>query len=255
MGLFNRKLKPQNTVTLVKDATGAAATDKAVVLTKGGVDLAKKFDKAGISLSKRGLNGIRAEVLLILDHSGSMHGNYQNGTVQQLVERALGFALQIDADGTVPVVRFDSYLHPAIDVDLGNYADVARTQLLGQMGSTDLALALEYVMTEAGKATKPLFVIVITDGVPDNTAKASALVAQLSQYPAFLKFLSLPDRGSHPGRRFLQGLDDMDGRLLDNADAKFIDDPAGMADLAFADAMTDEWDTWIAAATSAGLIR
>lgn len=254
MGLFNRKLKPQHTVTLVKDTTGAPATDSAVVLSKGGVDLAKKFDKAGISLSKRGLNGIRAEVLLILDHSGSMHGNYQNGTVQQLVERALGFALQIDADGTVPVVRFDSYLHPAIDVDLSNYADVARTKLLGRMGSTDLAMALEYVMTEVCQATKPLFVIVITDGQPDNAAEASKRVAQLSQYPAFLKFLSLPDQGAHRGRAFLQGLDDMDGRLLDNADAKFIDDPAGMADLAFADAMIDEFDSWVAEARRVGLL-
>ena len=47
----------------------------------------------------------------------------------------------------------------------------------------------------------------------------------------------------------------MTGRVIDNADSKFIEDPAGMADLAFADAMTDEMDTWIAAAQSAGILR
>jgi hypothetical protein len=56
---------------------------------------------------------------------------------------------------------------------------------------------------------------------------------------------------------YLQDLDDLPAskRRLDNVDAKFIADSAGMTDLAFADAMVDEWDTWIAAATSAGVLN
>jgi vWA found in TerF C terminus len=83
------------TMTMTKDPSGSPAVDLAKLrATHPG--LVKRADKAGISLSKRGLDGIRAQAVMILDHSGSMHADYANGTVQTLVERALGFALQIE---------------------------------------------------------------------------------------------------------------------------------------------------------------
>ena len=271
MGFFNRSSSNQTTqeladevtggvartVTLTKDATGAPATNADVVEARGGVDMVKKFNKAGISLSKRGLDGIRAEAVLLLDHSLSMVGNYENGTVQKLVERALGFALQIDGDGNIPVIRFDSDTHSAVNVNLGNYANISQSSLYqrSRMGSTDLTRALGEVFKMAKKTDAPLFVIIITDGVPDSTTTASEMVRKLAAYPVFLKFLAIPDRGYFPGKAYLESLDDMTGRVIDNADSKFIEDPAGMADLAFADAMTDEMDTWIAAAQSAGILR
>lgn len=243
--------KAARTVTLTKNASGAPAVDRAEVEARGGVDMVKKFDKAGVSLSKRGLSGIRAEVVMLLDHSGSMYRDYENGTVQTLVERALGFALQVDGDGTVPVIRFDSRVWPQVDVTLANYADVASSRLYDRnnMGSTNLAGALASALEAAKTTERPLFVIVITDGQPDNADAATKKVVELAKYPAFLKFLAIQRVG------YLETLDDMGGRLVDNADAKFIDDPAGMTDLAFAEAMTDEFDTWITAATRAGLLR
>ena len=257
MGLFNRKGTPAHSVTLSKDATGAPATHVDLVKDQGGVDMVKKFSKAGTSLSKRGLNGIRAEVVMLLDHSLSMDGNYRNGTVQTLVERALGFALQVDYDGTIPVIRFDRIAHPAIEVTLSNYADVARASLYERekMHNTNLTGALDAVLRHAPKIDKPLYVVVITDGRPNDARSAAQAVQTLASYPVFLKFLAVPDRGEFPGKQFLQDLDDMGGRLVDNADSKFIDDPAGMTDLAFAEAMVDELDTWFTAATRAGLLR
>ncbi|WGH21969.1 hypothetical protein SEA_TROGGLEHUMPER_88 [Rhodococcus phage Trogglehumper] len=243
--------KAARTVTLTKDVSGAPAIDRTEVEARGGVDMVKKFDKAGVSLSKRGLSGIRAEVVMLLDHSLSMHRDYENGTVQTLVERALGFALQVDGDGVVPVVRFDSRVWPQVDVTLANYADIASSHLYhrNNMGSTNLAGALGEALEAAKTTERPLFVIVITDGQPDNADAATKKVVELAKYPVFLKFLAIQRVG------YLETLDDMGGRLVDNADAKFIDDPAGMTDLAFAEAMTDEWDTWITAATTAGLLR
>jgi hypothetical protein len=64
---------------------------------------------------------------------------------------------------------------------------------------------------------------------------------------------------------YLQELDDLEqksGRSLigrskrkvDNVDAKDMPDPAGVSDLAFADAMADEWDTWLESTTAAGIL-
>lgn len=258
MGIFNRG---SQTTQQVADSTRSAS--RSISLTKGvgpatpraavesaGVDMVKKFDRAGVSLSKRGLDGIRAEAVMLLDHSGSMVRDYENGTVQTLVERALGFALQIDSDGTIPVYRFDTGVRDAIDVTIDNYKTITRSKLYQQerMGSTNLTAALREVLKLAKTTQSPLFVIVVTDGQPNETTGVTQMVQELAGYPVFLKFLAIREVP------YLQQLDDMGGRLIDNADAKFISDPAGMPDLAFADSMVDEWDTWIAAAQSVGIL-
>jgi hypothetical protein len=75
-------------------------------------------------------------------------------------------------------------------------------------------------------------------------------VCELAEYPVFLKFLDIQPVC------YLQELDDLDSsqRRVDNADAKYVSNPAAMSDLDFAEAMIDEWDSWIKAATGAGII-
>lgn len=239
---------PAHSVSLQK---GSGPANDRVSIEKAAPDLVKKFDKAGISLNKRGLDGVRAEVVMLLDHSGSMGYDYENGTVQTLVERALGFALQIDSDGKIPVIRFDSNVKKPIEVTLQNYANVAQQKLYerNKMGLTRLDLALAELLKYAKRTTAPIFAIIVTDGNPSShVEQATALVRELANYPVFLKFLAIQPVS------YLQELDDMDGRLIDNADAKYIPNPAGVADLAFADDMTDEWPTWIVAAGAVGLL-
>lgn len=240
---------PSRSVSLVKQV--GPANDRNNVENRGGVDLAKKFDKAGVSLSKRGLDGIRAEAIMLLDHSASMDYDYQTGTVQTLVERALGFALQIDTDGTIPVIRFDSGVRNAINVHIDNYRSITQTKLYerNKMGSTNLTAALDELLKIAKTTTAPIFAIIITDGQPNDKVTATQRVRELAGYPVFLKFLAIKPV------RYLQELDDMGRRLIDNADAKYIPEPDTMSDLAFADAMTDEFDTWITAAQTAGVLE
>jgi hypothetical protein len=251
--MFGNKSKPAHSVRLVQDKSGAPAVDLEKVAAGGHVSLVKRAQKAGISLSKRGLDGVRAEAVLILDHSGSMRSDYRDGTVQALVERALGFALQIDADGKIPVIAFDRHVWPTVEVTVDNYAGVVDRDIWhrNQMGSTDLAAALGQLKLMAEATDAPLFAIVVTDGAPDSKPAATKLVCELARYPVFVKFLAIKPVD------YLQDLDDLDSskRLLDNVDAKFIPDPDGMSDLEFADAMADEWDTWIVAAASAGVLH
>lgn len=243
---------PARTVSLVKDPSGAPAVDLEKLDSGATISLVKRARKAGVSLSKRDLAGIRAQAVLVLDHSGSMYGDYASGAVQTLVERALGFALQIDVDGEIPVIAFDSRVWPAVTVDATNFTGVVDRELwhAQQMGSTDLAAGLRAVQGMAEKTDAPLFVVVITDGEPNSRADTTAVVCELARYPVFVKFLAVQPVA------YLQELDDLDSsaRLLDNVDAKFLPDAAGMSDLAFADAMVDEWDSWIAAAQAAGVL-
>lgn len=250
--------KPAKTVTLVKDANGAPAVNLSDVESAGHLDLAKKAQKAGISLSKRGLSGIRAQAVLVLDYSGSMSYDYSNGNVQTLTERALGFALQIDVDGEIPVIPFASRALPPINVNVQNYSGVIDRELVSRydMGTTDLAGGLRVVLEMAKRTDAPIFCIVVTDGAPDSRSDATKVVAELSKYPVFIKFLALNEVD------YLRKLDDdMGGKsLIDNVDSKFSDADGTpnlltCPDLAFADAMVDEWDSWLANAQRVGILN
>ncbi len=247
MGIFSRTAA--RPVTLVKGS--GPAVDRATVEQQGSIDLTKKFDKAGISLSKAGLDGIRAEAVMILDHSGSMFGGYQNGMVQTLVERALAFALQIDGDGKIPVIPFDSRLWPTVEVTLDNYANVVNRDIFrpNQMGGTQLAPALRHVLGIAQTSDAPLYVVIVTDDDPNDRAEVMQLLKDLKRYAVFIKVLTLVPAP------FWDRMDDEVTRgLVDNLDAKQVHDPAGMTDLAFADVMVDEWQSWVQAATAAGIL-
>ena len=259
MGLFSSSDKPSGParpVQLTKDPTGAPAVDLNKVREAGHTELADFASKVGIQLSKRDLSGIRAQAVVLLDRSGSMRSDYQNGAVEKLLTRALGFALQVDADGKIPVIPFDDSVYPAVEVNQGNFSTVVSSTLnTAHMGSTNLAGALEKVKAMAEASDEPLYVLVLTDGNPDSKSAATKVVCELSSYAAFLKILALREVP------YLQELDDLDGskRLIDNVDAKPERgsglDLLSCSDAEFADAMTDEWDSWVAAATQAGILK
>lgn len=269
MSLFGRKkdvvvnpnMSPARSVKLIKDDAGRPAVDLTKVREAGHVDLAKRADKAGLSLSKRNLSGFRGQVRLYVDHSGSMEfdnaRDYSNGNVQNLVERALGFALQIDVDGSIPVIAFDNRLRPAVEVTMNNYQGVVNRDIWqpNEMLGTVFSNIFEDVLREARITKVPLMIIVVTDGDPHDTARATELVKQTASYPVFVKFLAI---------RPVDYLDTLDKlpdsvRLLDNVNAKSFDGrdcpPLNqITDLQFADAMIDELDDWVAKATAAGVL-
>ena len=250
MSIFMRK-NVGVSVKLHKDPAGSAFS-RDEVAARGGVDLVKKFDEVGNSLKKRGLSGISAEVAVILDHSGSMSYNYDRGQVQKLVDRALAFALQVDYDGNVPVIPFDSRLHPTVEVGLDNFAGVVEREIYkpNDMGGTYLAPAFDFIDGYTEEAfERPLFLIIITDDSPSDREKVTKWILNSSKRPIFIKVLSLVNTP------YWDKLDDnipASKRLLDNIDAKRI--TLQENDEEFAEKMVDEWDKWIKLATDAGVL-
>lgn len=244
---------PAKTVALVKDASGASATNLQQIEDAGGLNLRKKTEAVAVSLRKRDMSGIRAQVIVVLDHSGSMSSDFQRGKVQDLVDRFLAFGLTVDVDGEIPVIPFDSRVKPTVNVNMSNYQGVVQREIYKpyEMGSTNLTDALERVRDEAKKTDAPLFVAVVTDGEPNDRSSAREIVKDLARYPVFIKFLAVDTV------RFLEELDDMSDseRLLDNVDTKeYPGALSSVSDEQFAEDMTDEWNTWVAAALAAGVL-
>ena len=189
------------TISLVKDPTGAPAVNLSKVREAGHVDLVKRAEKAGISLSKRNMSGLRGAVRLYVDHSGSMEfpnaRDYSNGNVQLLVERALGYAFQLDSDGKIPVIAFDHRLWPEVVVDQSNYQGIVEASIwhADQMGGTKFSPVLGDLLNEAKTTTEPIFAIIVTDGSPSDPVEATELVIELRQVPGASQ---VP--GDSPGR-------------------------------------------------------
>jgi len=255
---------PARTISLVKDPAGAPAVNLGKVREAGHIDLVKRAEKAGISLSKRNLGGLRGAVRLYIDHSRSMElgkiKDYSNGNVQRLVERALGYAFQLDSDGQIPVIAFDSKLWPEVVVDQSNYVGIVEARIWHphEMRGTKYVPVLEDLLIQAKTTTEPIFAIIVTDGSPNDRRQATKLIIELAKYPVQIKFLAIREVD------YLEELDDLEqrhpgARLLDNVDAKFFDgtdcpELADITDLQFAEAMADEIDTWVADATAKGVL-
>jgi hypothetical protein len=253
MGLFGNnnaiEKKVKKSVKMVKetDESTAISLDKIE-----NISLRKKTEHAGISLKKAGMGGVRAQVMVVLDHSGSMSSTYRSGKVQELVERFLGFGMAVDIDGEIPVVPFDSGVYNAVTVNMSNYHDVVNKSIYKpyNMGSTNLTEALKAVREEAKKTDAPLFVAIVTDGEPNERNSAREIVKDLANYPVFLKFLALQKVS------FLEELDNMgsDERLLDNVNTKEYYDLSSVTDEQFATDMVDEYKTWVDAALAVGIL-
>ncbi|MFK0296323.1 VWA domain-containing protein [Streptomyces sp. NPDC090442] len=236
---------------MFKNLFGSTSTAPQVAPSSSVIDLTKK---AKVSLDKHGLTGQRAAVYLVLDRSGSMRPYYKDGTLQHLAEQALGLSANLDDDGTVPVVFFSTKIDGTTEVTLDNYAGRIEQvhQRLGHMGLTYYEHAIQAVIEhyQASGATDPAFVIFQTDGSPSNRAAAARALRSASNLPLFWVFV-----GFGKDVAFLEKLDDLSGRAVDNAGFFHALDPHLVTDEEFYAGITADFGPWLAAARGAGILH
>jgi hypothetical protein len=228
---------------------------------------------AAVSLDKHVLSGQRAAVYLVLDHSGSMQRYYTDGSVQHLAEQALGLSVNLDDDGTVPLIYFADAASAPIDIDLTAYTGIInRTHLKTPWGYTDYAAAIDTVCalhetTFVHSDRVPGFVIFQTDGQPFKRAGGARAARQAaeralkdaSHAPLFFSFVGFGDP-SDSEFDFLRKLDTLrvgfGGRKVDNA-AFFAAGalPQFLPDATLYDNLIREFGDWLTAARNAKILR
>lgn len=227
-----------------------AGRGPAISLDKVPAGLVNLTKTAAVSLEKSGLTGQRAAVYLVLDHSGSMMNFYRDGSVQRLAEQSLGLSANLDDDGQVPLIYFGTHVNQPGDADLANYHGIInRTHAVVAWGSTNYAAAIDYVVDLHHGNPTPGLVIFQTDGEPDSRPAAQDALREASRHPLHFAFVGF---GNHIG--FLQKLDDLRGRAVDNASFFHARDPHRASDEQLYDGITHEYAGWLAAATSAGIV-
>jgi stress response protein SCP2 len=265
----------------------AAAVAAAPAATK--VDLEKRIAKeapqlvslvksAGVSLAKAGLATHRAQVCLVLDISASMSKLYRSGQVQAFSERILALGCKFDDDGQVDVFLFGRSVHQPPPMDLSNWANyvgqiIERHPLEGdtRYGAAMEAVRKHYFADAGGgarsapvKAALPVYVMFVTDGGTSDKPLTERQLRWASHEPIFWQFMGIGKGRKSKSKKlsafaqsdfpFLENLDELDGRLIDNANYFSVATPDEHADGALFDLLMSEYPGWVKLARGQGML-
>ncbi|MFF4208379.1 vWA domain-containing protein [Streptomyces sp. NPDC001796] len=219
------------------------------------------YKTAGVSLRKHGLDGQRAAVYLVVDHSGSMRPYYKDGSVQALAERVLGLSAHLDDDGSVPVVFFSTDVDAVSDISLADHRGRIDRIVsgLGHMGRTGYHVAMDAVIDhylDSG-TREPALVVFQTDGGPTDKLAAERYLCRAAKLPMFWQFIGFGDPDSKQFD-FLRRLDELavpGKRVVDNAGFFHAGtDPRTVPDAELYDRLVGEFPQWLAAARALGIV-
>lgn len=214
---------------------------------------------------KSGLDNQKAQVILALDYSGSMSTLYSNGTVQEVVEKILPFGLAFDDNGEVDFYLFENGSKKMPEnITLKNLDGYINNKVIGKysMGGTEYAPVLKQIFKEfstkkgifgLGSSTmnEPVYVIFITDGENSDHSATESIVKEMSNHGFFIQFVGI---GSERFR-FLDKLDNLSGRKIDNANFFKVSNIRTESDSSLYSSLMNEFPSWVAEARKLSLIK
>lgn len=231
--------------------------------------------KVGISLKKRTNRIIQAEeVNLILDVSGSMDSAFHSGKVQEIVYRILPIATKLAVKQRLNVWIFSSSCKKLVPVDLTNYTTYVKDEIIHKGllgGGTNYAPVIQCILDEylnppvglwerikrffrwskaPERAKLPVLNIMITDGNNDDKYRTEDVIIQASEHGLFWQFCGTYSR-SFP---FLERLDTLSQRRIDNANFFQVNDIADISDEELYDRLLGEFPSWIDIALREGIL-
>ncbi|GGO20352.1 VWA domain-containing protein [Deinococcus humi] len=210
---------------------------------------------ASVSLEKRGLAEARYRVKLVLDISGSMQREYRSGAVQALAERALALAARLDDDGEVEVYLFGIGAYRSGTLSLDNVSGFVDRLKVKLEGGTHYSPVMKLIREDAARGGHdlPCLVLFITDGGTSNPAVVVRQMTDAAQEPIFWKFMGIEE--GRVNFDFLEKLDDLPGRVVDNADFFRVPAPIRIPDAELFELLLNELDGWQRDARAAGILR
>lgn len=240
------------------------------------LDLSKK---ARITLEKVGLADHTAKVALCLDISGSMARLYSSGKIQAFAERILALSTRFDDDGSIDMFLFGQQAHHAGELTIRNFNGFVE-QVIKQHpleGGTYYAKVMSMIRAyyfgevhmdrQVRPQQTPIYVMFVTDGDTFDRPQTVKHMQDSSYEPIFWQFMAIGETKKDAGKggflrnifksdfSFLEELDELQGRFIDNADFFSVVDPAEIADDALYDLLMQEYPAWVQLAKANGLIR
>lgn len=265
MGLFNNLFNKKS-----KTKASQESRDKEVSINTQPINLSLtkeeslkvldlRKDKLSLCLEKRDISDLTAQIALVLDYSGSMRQLYSNGTIQRIIERILPIAMKFDDDGEMEVWLFSDSFNKIGPISLGNYYNfLYNNNILNTypMCGTKYSPVMENIINNYIKedvSCYPTLVLFITDGdnVGENNHMPEMLIKSSSTKPIFWQFIGIgKERFS-----FLESLDTMSDRIVDNANFFKLNDIDKISDEELYDRLLNEYPSWLKAAKEKNIIK
>ncbi|WP_083864855.1 VWA domain-containing protein [Nocardia brevicatena] len=252
---------PRPVLTDTPPVRTAPGEEKLSLEKRQKLDLRKR--EVATVLMKKGASDVRARVVLVIDKTGSMHKLYRKGVVHRVVQRMIPVAIQLDDNG-----RLEPYLYavrfaklPEITVEHADAWCGTFLHLSGVHGGIDYAMIggvndeipiMNEVIAGLSGDGSPTLVLFFTDGGFREKAKIAALMRKAAALPAFWQFVGMGGKADYG---ILRQLDEMDGRVVDNAGFFTVDDIDGLGDADLYNRLLGEFPDWLRAARAAGIVR
>jgi hypothetical protein len=239
------------------------------------IDLTKK---AGIVLEKKQIANVQAEIYLALDTSYSMEDLFRNGTVQEVVDRILGIGMNMDVNKSIEVFSFSDGAKYVGAANETNYPNFVKNKRIAPDGGTNYAPVMKSIIAKAGTpidgvvaeskgflgklfgkkeavanntVKRPAIVFFITDGDNFDKGETERVIREAAKQGIFWQFVGVGSARF----AFLQKLDDLAGRFIDNADFFSVNDISKISDEELYDRILNEIPGWLTEAKAKGLVR
>ncbi len=254
MGFLFGKNKQQNSTDNVK----ATENQPVISLTKNpelNKTICLRKDIIQKKAQRTSFEGKKARVVFVLDHSGSMRKMYNNGTVQTLLERIFPMAMYFDDNSELDFYWFDSLFRelppvtPALLEDYVNKIILANPERFGGTCYAPVMNEIFKKYVKISSANIPTFVIFITDGANSDKGDASKALINASRYNIFWKFIGIGKERFE----FLERLDNLKGRFIDNANFVNVNDLYSISDDDLYTLLLEEYDEWLTLCRKSGI--
>ena len=252
-------------------------------LESAGPQLVSLAKKAEVSLKKANLTSHRAKVALCLDISGSMSGLYRSGKIQRLAEKVLALGTRFDDDGAIDIFLFGEKAHNVGEMNLENFRDFLPALLkrhpleAGTCYGKAIRLIRQHYFPEGRgerqtapvKSEQPVYVLFLTDGQTSDERISEEQLRWGAYEPIFWQFIGIGKSNKDVKKTgiagffsklaasdfsFLERLDTMDGRYVDNANFFSLEDPEQVSDESLFDLLMGEYPSWVQEAPRLALL-
>jgi hypothetical protein len=216
---------------------------------------------AKVLLTKGATNPV-GRVVLVMDNTGSMSKRYRSGQVKRINERMVPVATQLDSDGNLEAYAYAQRFVKLPDVTVADAENWVNTyvHLRGRHGDIDFDAIggtnneipiMEEIIGTLDKGTAvPTLVLFFTDGGLHARAQITALMRTASALPAFWQFIGI----GKSSFGVLEKLDNLTGRLVDNAGFFAVENVDQLSDAALYELLLSEYPDWLRAAREARVL-
>lgn len=209
-------------------------------------------EKASVQIRQKNIMILKVRVGFVLDISKSMYGLYRDGVMQNVIERVLALAMNFDDDGSLDAFVFGTTaveLKPVTANDFEAYVEreIMAKHKINQ--ATKYATALALIKEKYKKSKIPVFILFLTDGNNSDKKESEALIRELSFYPFFIQFIGIGKEEFH----FLNKLDELERRFVDNAGFMHVNDIAAISDEDLYARLLHEFPLWLGEAKKRNL--